>query len=322
MVVCAIGRREAGAGRSSIPRSTSPIVQWTLSHAVLGVGFPSYLLIHQRGEMSSGTQGDRAGALQDFSTAVNEAGLWRQGALPARSSLVAANVELETRVFRSYIETAAGESLRSHANELAGESFEAAELNRSASMRDSLSLRDAWRRKVSLEYWQTAAQLRTEQRPEKAAQLELALTEMEAKAGLGEFSNKIENFRGRNSLIHFRGGLRDSAVFLSLYLGEKESYLWAVTQNSLSMHRLPAAKEIRREIREFRKTIRGATSNDRKDPGVEAQSSDRWEESVHGWRAGGYSPFCSASWVKRKRPSRNGYCRSTTSCLNCLFRRY
>jgi len=238
------------------------------SEAGGSVGFPRYLLIHQRGEIRL-AHDDRAGALRDFSSAVNEAGLWRQGALPARSSLVAANVQLETRVFRSYIETAAREALRSHADGLTRESFEAAELNRSASMRASLSLRETWRRKLSLDYWQTAAKLRTERRPERTAQLELALTRMEAKAGLGEFSNNFENFRGQDSLIHFRRGLSNSAVFLSLYLGEKESYLWAVTQNSLNMYRLAAAQEVRSEIREFRRAIRGAGSNDQEGRGAE-----------------------------------------------------
>ncbi len=251
------------------------------SDAGASVGFPRYLLMQQRGEIRLAHH-DRAGALRDFSAAVDGAGLWRQGGLPARSSLVAANVGVETRVFRSYIETAAAEALRSHSNELAQESFEAAELNRSASMRDSLALRETWRRKLPLEYWQAAAQLRAEQRPERTAQLELALTEMEAKAGLQEFSNNIENFRGQDSLIDFRRGLSNSAVFLSLYLGEKESYLWAVTQNSLSIHRLPAAQEIRSEIRKFRRAIRGASSSDRPNPGAEARSESDAAEVTGG----------------------------------------
>jgi hypothetical protein len=49
-------------------------------------------------------------------------------------------------------------------------------------------------------------------------QLQLALTEMEAKAGLGsltnKFANKFENFRGRTSLIHFQQGLSKSELLL------------------------------------------------------------------------------------------------------------
>jgi len=218
-------------------------------------GLPLYLLLHQRGEIRL-RQGDTPGALREFSSAIDQAGLWRQGALPARSSLVAANVELEERIFRSYTQTAAAEALRTGDPYLAAESFEAAELNRASSLRDGLAVADAWRRKLPVEYWQILAQLRSTQNLPGAARLESSLTELEARAGLNSSPNKIENFRGRTSLTHFQHGLSNSELFLSLYLGETHSYLWVVTRETLSLHRLPGAGEIRSSIAKFRDIVR------------------------------------------------------------------
>ena len=64
-----------------------------------------------------------------------------------------------------------------------------------------------------------------------------------------------ENFRTRNSLIHFQHGLGDSDLLLSFYLGKQESYLWAVTRGRIELHRLPAELEVREEVRRFREAV-------------------------------------------------------------------
>jgi CHAT domain-containing protein len=227
-------------------------------------GLPRYLLTHQRGEIRL-ARGDTAGALKDFAAAADQAGLWRREVLPAPGSLVAANIELEKRIFRSFTETAAQEALRTGDARLAAESFQAVEQNRAASLRESQALAAAWRGKLPPEYWQNLAELHAEQSQNvpgdglagiRSRQLQLALTEMEAKAGLGFLTNKFENFRGRTSLIHFQHGLSKSELFLSVYLGEHGSYMWVVTRTTLSMHRLPAAKAIRNAVQQFREAVR------------------------------------------------------------------
>jgi hypothetical protein len=70
-----------------------------------------------------------------------------------------------------------------------------------------------------------------------------------------------ENFRSRSSLIHFQDGLGDSELLVSFHLGEAESYLWAVTRKTLSVHRLPSEKRLRSEVREFREAIRAGSSD-------------------------------------------------------------
>lgn len=226
-------------------------------------GLPRYLLTHQRGEIRL-ARGDTAGALHDFAAAADQAGLWRRETLPARGSLVGADVELEQRIFRSFTETAADAALSTGDARLAAESFQAVELNRPASLRESQALAAVWRKKLPPDYWQILAELRAVESQNvssadagiRSGHLQLALTEMEAKAGLGFFANKFENFHGGDSLILFRHGLSESELFLSLYLGERESYLWVVTRKTLSMHRLPAETEIRSAVKEFRDAVR------------------------------------------------------------------
>ena len=64
-----------------------------------------------------------------------------------------------------------------------------------------------------------------------------------------------ENFRTRNSLIHFQHGLGESDLLLSFYLGKSESYLWTVTRSRIELHRLPAESEIREDVKRFREAI-------------------------------------------------------------------
>ena len=44
-------------------------------------------------------------------------------------------------------------------------------------------------------------------------------------------------------------------MLLSFYLGKQESYLWAVTQSSVKLYRLPAESEVREDIERFRDAI-------------------------------------------------------------------
>ena len=64
-----------------------------------------------------------------------------------------------------------------------------------------------------------------------------------------------ENFRTRNSLIHFQHGLGESDLLLSFYLGKRESYLWTVTRSRIELHRLPTESEIREDVMRFREAI-------------------------------------------------------------------
>jgi CHAT domain-containing protein len=213
---------------------------------------PQYLLMHQRGEIRLAS-GDLAGALADFREAVDLSSHWRLEVLPASSSLTATNEKLEQKVFDSFVELAAREALRTGDPILAGEAFLALELNRASSLRESLALAEAWHQKAPPEYWETLGKLREVESKvlkkgpvsDESSRLRLELAEMEAKAGLGFPAKNYESFRDQTSLIHFQRGLGRSEVLLSFHLGEKESYLWAVTQQTLRLRKIAAEGEIR-----------------------------------------------------------------------------
>jgi tetratricopeptide (TPR) repeat protein len=214
-----------------------------------------YLLKHQRGEIRLAS-GDQAGALADFEEAVELATHWRLGLLPANALFSAANEELERSVFTSFIEAAAREALRTGNQRWAEKAFQAAELNRAASLRESLAFSDAWHRKVPTEYWETLGKLRVIDSKTSAGgpvsdesrRLHSELSEMETKAGLGFMTKNYEIFHDQTSLIHFRQGLSESEVLLSFHLGYRESYRWTVTRETLHIQKIAAEGEIRTQV--------------------------------------------------------------------------
>jgi CHAT domain-containing protein len=226
--------------------------------------WPEHLLRHQRGQISL-ARGQVEAALSDFSSALDLSERWRLGALPAISSLTSTNTGLERQVFRSFIEVAAPEALRTGDARLAAQSLQAVETNRAASLRESLALAEVWRQKLPAEYWATRSKLSTENarslragasKSTDADRLQLRLTEMEAEAGLAFSVKKGENFRTQTSLTHFQQGLRDSELLLSFHVGESESYVWAVTRKTLSLYRLESAERIRDAVEHFRDAVR------------------------------------------------------------------
>jgi len=231
----------------------------------MGYGPAAYALLHQRGRIREAL-GKPQAALEDLGAAVETAALWRLEVPQAESSLTGANVELDAQVFDSFVDASARQALRSGNQRLAEQGFLALEINRAASLRETKVLAEVWRRKLPPVFWETLGKVRAAQARQirmhgvgdgEIERLSLELTEMEAVAGLG-YSHKIsESFRSRNSLIHFQKGLGDAELLLSFHLGELESYLWAVTRDSLSLYRLPAQAQVRAEVRAFRDAVVG-----------------------------------------------------------------
>jgi CHAT domain-containing protein len=224
--------------------------------------WPPHLLQEQQGRIRL-ARGEVGAALADFSSALDAAARWRLEILPARASLTGANIGLEQQVFRSFIQLAANYASRTANAAWAAKAFEALEVNRAASLRESLALAEVWKEKLPPEYWDVLGQLAWEEtRPLQtggaavpAENLRLKLTEMESKAGVGFRANKDENFRNRTSLTLFQGGLRDSELFLSFALGKTESYLWAVSRTSLQLYRLAPEQEIAADVQAFREAL-------------------------------------------------------------------
>lgn len=232
-----------------------------------GSAVSSRNLLLQRGLIAQ-ARGNTDAALADFEAAARSAEHWRQVVPPlSRSSLAAADTEADRKVFSTYIEAAARKGIATGDVKWIRKSLMAAERNRASSLRQSAAMAEVWRRKLPAKYWQTLAQLRSEETRQVQAEgfggagnglverLHLALTEMEATAGLGFSPNKNENFSSERSLSLFQKGLRESELFLSFYTGAGESYLWAVTRDSLHLYKLPAADRMNAVVQSFRNTV-------------------------------------------------------------------
>ncbi len=261
---------------------------------------PAYLLKNQRGRIRL-AEGRTREALTDLQDAVESASRWRAGVLPASASLTAADRQLEQLVFSSFVDAAASEADRTGDPRWAEEAFGAAELNRAASLRESLALADAWRKKTPPEYWETLGKLRIadskmpgKKTPsEESRRLRLELVEMEAKAGLGFIVKNPEIFRSQSSLIHFQQGLSKSEALLSFHLGDRESCRWEVTRDSFRWRIIAGKNAIRTEVVAFEEAVRSGRPEAEElgeklykelfgGIGPEAENKPRWLLSLDG----------------------------------------
>ncbi len=224
---------------------------------------PNYVLRHQLGSIRN-LQGNVDSALSDFRAAIYETQASRSHFPPAASSFEGANAGLEETIFDAFVEAAAAKALATRSPRLVRESFLAAEINRAASLRQSIGMTEVWRRKLPADYWEILAQLRHEDqklllgsraRSNLSDSLELRLSEMEARAGLDFSQQTFEKFDDFRSLKHILEGLRDAEVLLSFHLGERQSFLWAVTRNSLRLYPLASRNRIRQSVKEFRDAV-------------------------------------------------------------------
>ncbi len=221
-------------------------------------------LLHQRGIIRA-SQGRVEESLTDLQAATEGAERWRTIVPAAQASLVAADTELDSTVFRDFVENGARTSLNSGDAAWSRRAFAAVERNRAQSLRDTRGLAEVWREKLPARYWAALSELRrtesqtmeSSQAAEVSKKLHLELTEMEASAGLGYSLNSLESVSTQDSLNHFQQSLRDSELFLSFYTGAGESYLWAATRNSLHVYKLPSADRIKKDADRFQSAIVG-----------------------------------------------------------------
>lgn len=156
-------------------------------------------------------QGREDLALRDFEEAVAVAAQWRTIVPSSQSARTAADAELDRRVFRSFINAAAHRGLRDRGGEWASKAFFAVERNRAYSLQP------------------------------------LPLS----RSGIRHSPNKLEIFPNGDTLSRFQRGLRESELVLSFYTDTGESYLWAVTRDSLHLYPLSGADRIGKAVEKF-----------------------------------------------------------------------
>lgn len=245
-------------------------------------GWPDPVLRQQEGSIHL-ARGAVDLALDDYSRSIEATAEWRLNVLPSRSSFAAANAGIEEKIYRSFVELAADHAVRTHSAAWAARAFQALELNRASSLRQSLALADVWREKLPPEYWETVARLESDQVKtlqtgrvgDESASLRLKISEMESKAGFDFAVKKDENFRIQSSLNHIQAGLGESELFLSLMLGRDSSYIWAVTRDSLHLYRLGREQAIAADVAAFRTALAGSGLGSASGSGMEAEQQGR-----------------------------------------------
>ncbi|HLH44002.1 MAG TPA: CHAT domain-containing protein [Bryobacteraceae bacterium] len=247
-------------------------------------GLNGFLLRQQRGRIRLAL-GDVTGALEQLGAAVELAGKWRSQIPMAFASVGAATARTEERVFSQFIETAADYGIKTSNSKLIAESFLAQELTRAANLGGGQALVRGLRERLPARFWLVLAQIRAEEarleggaggRSDTLDRLRLELTGMEAEANFGLNYGNLENFRASRSLTQYRQGLSDSEVLFSFHLGTRQSFLWAVTRNSLSAYRLPSKEQIRSLVQGFREVLESGNPTRRLD--LEEKAPERAKE--------------------------------------------
>ena len=213
-------------------------------------------LYHARGQARL-AEGSTGGAFADFQKALTLVRQWRLEVLPADFTRISSEVQLQ-QIYASFIEVA--NRLAARRPELASESFRATEENRAASLHALLSEPDNWRDALPAEYWATLAELHgvevsllhtdDSKLQERMQQLRTTLMVLEAKAGSnGELdTDRLRERTQRN--------LPPNAVLLSFHLGERQSFLWAVSRERFRVYRLSGKAELTADIARFADAVR------------------------------------------------------------------
>ena len=249
-----------GATRDELLDEAGRLGQWARREKAMS----PYLLRQQQGRILL-ARGDIPGALRELGAAVDLEIQRRSGIPLALSSVDAATAALDEKVLSLYRDAAASYGIKTGNSGLIEQAFLVQEMNRAANWGDGRLLAEAWRQKLpQARYLGILGNLRAEEarlqrngvrESAVSERLKLELTEMEAKATLGLHLHTTENFRSRSSLIHFQRGLSDSAVLLSFGLGQRESFLWAVTRDRVNAYRLAPREQIRNAARDFREAL-------------------------------------------------------------------
>ena len=221
-----------------------------------GNATPAWNIYFERGRLLSAS-GDQEGAWKNLGKAVELARDWRAEVV-ANDANRTTTEEALSELYSFYIEVGNMYSA-AHGENLARETFEAAEENRAASLRALAERETGWHTKLPAAYWETLTQLQAaerasfpdysvEQRTE-VSKLRAALDEMEAVSGVPHtFASAPASATQKK--------LDAETVLLSFQLGDRASWLWAVTRDDIQVFRLPARAELAKKVHDFQESVR------------------------------------------------------------------
>ena len=217
-----------------------------------------WALHHARGEALLAMDRSRD-AFGEFRTALDLARDWRLEVLPADFTRVSSEVKLD-EIYSSFIDAGNRLYFATGRNDLAQQTFRAAEENRAASLHALQALPADWQEALPARYWDALSQLHTLEIRQMSEDSETlrgemrrvrsAVLEMEARAG--------ETAAVSTDALAERTERRlpADAVLLSFHLGDRRSYLWAVSRGQLRVYRLPGKAELAADIARFSDAVR------------------------------------------------------------------
>lgn len=198
---------------------------------------------------------DPHGALSDFREANRLATLVRADIVPADQDRISLESGL-SHIGDGLVE--AGNRLVRQTSDraLLSETFDAAEQNRSWSLRALLPASSDWRARLPESYWDLLAnyqsierQLMGQASPElqrQAAALQLKLQETEAGAASGRQPEKAQS-----ALEYVRGVLDEESVLFSFSVTRYGSWAWAIDRTGVNVYAIPSRDDLKTRVAEF-----------------------------------------------------------------------
>jgi CHAT domain-containing protein len=227
-------------------------------HSAAQLGFAEYQMVFDRAQMLAALS-RRDEALQMYRKAVAAATEWRQEALPGEVANAASVQEIH-KIYAEASDFIAEMALETHNPALARESLEILATNRAADLREQRTL--AWHRngKLPPRYYQLLNQLRTAEASvilDGARKTDLEGVVRQTRADLALLETQLameseksvasgETFESQQTLEGIQRALADSDALFSFNLGEHRSWLWAVSNRSVNLYRLPDGPALER----------------------------------------------------------------------------
>jgi CHAT domain-containing protein/tetratricopeptide (TPR) repeat protein len=201
---------------------------------------------------------DLPGALGDFRAASRLASLMRADVVPVDQDRVSMANGL-SRVGAGLVEAGNRLALQTSDRALLGETFDAAEQDRSWSLRALLPASNDWRARLPESYWDLLANYQSIERqligkasPElqrKATALQFKLQEIEASAASPISGRQPE--QAQSALEHVRSVLDGESVLFSFSVTQYGSWVWAVDRTGVNVYAIPSRDDLKTRVAEF-----------------------------------------------------------------------
>ncbi len=198
---------------------------------------------------------DLSGALSDFREANRLATLMRADIVPADQDRISLESGL-SQVGAGLVEAGNRLARQTSDRALLRETFDAAEQDRSWSLRALLPASNDWRARLPASYWDLLAKYQSSERellsqasPElqgKATSLQLKLQEIEASAASGRQAEQA-----RSALEHVRSVLDEESVLFSFAVTQYGSWAWAIDRTGVNVYSIPSRGELKTRVAEF-----------------------------------------------------------------------